>query len=224
NEDISHPYLRTTQINGRSLVIVLSPDKGLCGGLITNLTREFLHYKNIDKNAEYLVIGKKLEGRIASLGSEIIASFAFGTTLPTFDMVYPIFRLIDEYYLSQKVDSVKILSTRFNSIFTQVPQIKTILPVTLPETEKEMTEYLFEPSVNEILPFILKHSLEMTIYQNLLESYLSEQASRMMTMQNATDNANDIIQELKLEYNKSRQAKITNEILDIGSGANLIAA
>lgn len=219
---ISHPYIKQElKAENKTLLLVLSPDKGLAGGLITNLIREFLEYTKIDKNISYIVIGKKLQGKVVHLSREIIASFNFGATLPSFDAVYPISKLINDYYLNGKVTSVKILFAQFTSIFTQTPMISTILPVSVPleKEEKAINDFaLFEPNVKEILPNLLNHYLEMTIYQNLLESYVSEQAARMISMQNATDNAKDIISDLQLEYNKTRQAKITSEILDIGSG------
>ncbi|RJQ38917.1 ATP synthase F1 subunit gamma [Candidatus Microgenomates bacterium] len=225
DKDFTHPYLKPKVIVNKTLLIALSPDKGLCGGLITNLIREFLHFHEKEKNTTYVTVGKKIESQVSKLKNEVIASFKFGTTLPTFDMVYPISRIIDEYYLGEKVDSVKILSTQFSSFFTQKPIITQILPIVLPPQEasdkKAESLYIFEPDAKEILPSLLKHYLEMTIFHQLLESYLSEQASRMITMQNATNNAKDIIEDLRLEYNKTRQAKITNEILDIGSGTNV---
>lgn len=212
-----HEYIKGNT-STKSLLIVISPDKGLCGGLITNLTREFIRNSANNEDITYINVGKKLEGQIARLKKEVIASFVFGTITPTFDMVYPISRLTDEYYLSGKVGAVKILSTKFTSIFTQKPNLTTILPIEIPQTEnasKQKDFYIFEPHVNAILPSLLKHYLEMTLYQHLLESFVSEQAARMIAMQNATTNAKEIIQELRLEYNKTRQARITSEILDI---------
>ena len=216
-----HPYMGTDAATGKTLVIVLSPDKGLCGGLVTNLLKEFLLYQKANQNSAYIVLGKKMETRVATFGKEVIASFAFGTVTPTFDMVYPIAKIIDEYYLGKKVDSVKVIFTNFTSIFSQSPEVASLLPVLLPQdkTKEENASYLFEPKAAELLPDLLRHYLEMSLYQFLLESFASEQGARMIAMKNATDNANDIIDSLKLEYNKTRQAKITSEILDITSGA-----
>ncbi len=219
----SHPYLENRQSTGRSLLIVMSPDKGLCGALVTNLMKEFFQFNRQEEKASYIVIGKKAEGKVAYLTENIVATFPFGTTTPTFAAVYPIVQLIDEYFLSQKVDSVKVLSTHFTSFFTQTPKISTLLPVALPETENDSTlPYLFEPSISELLPSLLKHYIDMSLYRLLIENFVSEQASRMVSMQNATDNANDIIEDLRLEYNKTRQAKITSELLDI-TGASAAA-
>lgn len=215
--DSAHPYMRISSEKNKTLLVVISPDKGLCGGLITNLTRELLNFDPENTNSVYLTIGKKIEASTAYLQKPILASFKFGTTLPTFDMVFPILNVIDDHFLNQKVNSVKILSTNFVSVFSQRPNIKTILPIEFPEEEETSSFSIFEPSAKELLPIILKHYLEMTIFQYLLESFASEQAARMVAMQNATQNAKEIVEDLQLTYNKGRQEKITNEILDIGS-------
>ena len=128
--------------------------------------------------------------------------------------------MIDEHFLGGKVDKVEILSTHFASIFTQKPHLTKLLPILPQEEEAKISNHatLFEPDLENILPSLLKQYIEMVIYQEILEGYLSEQAARMLSMQNATNNAKDIIEDLKLEYNKSRQAKITSELLDITGG------
>ncbi|KKQ27937.1 MAG: ATP synthase gamma chain [Candidatus Levybacteria bacterium GW2011_GWA2_37_36] len=211
----THEYMKKNN-NNKSLVIIFSPDKGLCGGLITNLIREILNYDSQNKDTIYLTVGKKTETAVANLSKELIASFKFGTILPTFDMVLPIVKIIDEYFLGQKVGNVKIISTNFINVFSQKPKIINVLPIEVPKLESASFT-LFEPGPEKLLPPLLRHLLEMTIYQHLLESYASEQGARMVAMQKATDNALEITEDLKLEYNKGRQEKITNEILDIGS-------
>lgn len=219
-----HPYMRLSIDTNKTLLIAIAPDKGLCGGLVTNLLREFFSYSNTDKDAQMIVIGKKLENQVVKLSNEILASFHFGTTLPTFDIVFPIIQLINDYYLSGKVQSVKVLYTDFVSFFNQSPKVIQLLPISLPETDHEekantsSREMLYEPNLHEMVPELLKHYLEMSLFQYFLETYLSEQAARMIAMQNATNNAKDIISGLKLEYNKTRQAKITGELLDIIGG------
>lgn len=166
------------------------------------------------------LLEKKAENVILKLDREILGIFPFGTTLPTFDVVYPIIKLVNDTFLEGKVSEVQLLFTDFTSVFAQSPTVKTILPLQFDTQEniKNCDDMLFEPSVEKLLPNLLEHYLEMILYQGFLDNYASEQASRMIAMKNATDNANDIINELKLEYNKSRQERITNEILDIGSG------
>ena len=220
-EDDLNDYMIEPKDLSDTLLLVFSPDKGLCGGLITNLVKELINQDKNDKNIKYLTIGKKIEKIPARLGKEIVASFNFGTTLPIFDMVYPMAKIIDDHFLNKRVANVKILYTHFLSVFSQVPRVETILPIKIQNANgsgKETPQFtLFEPSPKEILPSLLRHYLEMVLYQYLLESYLSEQAARMVAMKGATENAEEIIDYLKLEYNKQRQEKITNEILDIGS-------
>lgn len=213
-------YMQTSNKTGKTLVIVIAPDKGLCGGLVTNLAKEVL--KRDTKNDIFVTIGKKIESTVVYVGRDLIASFPFGNTLPSFDVVYPVTKVIDEYFLGGKVDKVQILTTHFESVFSQKPHMRTLLPI-LPHEESEQTKslnkfQLFEPNLESILPDLLNRYLEMIVYQEVLESYLSEQSARMLSMQNATNNAKDIIEDLRLEYNKSRQAKITNELLDITGG------
>lgn len=219
-----HDYMKSPQSSNKNLLIVISPDKGLCGALIADIIHELLQFNSNNPNTIYIIVGKKVEAHISSLGKEIIASFKFGTTLPAFDMVYPILSIIDDYFLNQKVRSVKILSSHFKSIFSQIPKVRNILPIEISKTSSNENANiagltLFEPRPQDLLPSLLKHYLEIVFYQNLLEAYASEQAARMLAMKNATDNAIDISNELRLEYNKARQEKITNEILDIGNAS-----
>ena len=220
----SHPYITPPGNNNKTLVIALSPDKGLCGGLITNLIKEFFTYAKDDPDSSYIVMGIKLK-------NEVLATFVFGTTLPQFDAVFPLAKLINDQYLSGNVSRVKVLYTDFNTIFSQTPRVATLLPITLIEepgedfgkknvekTKDEPVDQLYEPRISDMLPSLLNHYMEMAIYQFMLESYLSEQAARMFAMQNATTNAKDIIEAFRLEYNKTRQSKITSELLDIGGG------
>lgn len=221
-KNYSHNYLNNNSDTDKTLLLVLSPDKGLCGSLITNLIKEFIKFQDEKPESAYLVVGKKLEGQIVHFSQEIVASFPFGTTLPKFDRIFPLLKLIDDYYMSGKVSTVKILTAEYTSIFTQTPKVITLLPIApdVSESEENHDFYLFEPGKKQLLDSLIKHYLEMSLYQQLLESYVSEQAARMMSMQNATTNANDIIDDLQLEYNKTRQAKITSEILDISGVQN----
>lgn len=222
SEEEKIEYMKSGSDTAGKLLIVVSPDKGLCGGLITNLTKELLSENTDSNQTEYVVIGKKLQKTVARTGRDIIASFEFGTILPSFDVIYPITKIIDDEFLSGKVSEVKILYSHFMTVFTQIPKISTLLPIRIEgDTSERKNEksMLFEPKPTEILPTILRHYLEMSLYQFILESYASEQAARMVAMKNATENAQEIINYLRLEYNKQRQEKITNEILDIGSAA-----
>lgn len=220
----TNPYLKPVNNTGKTLLIILSPDKGLCGSLVTNILKEFIRYQDDAPETSYVVVGKKLEGQVIHFNKEIVASFPFGTTTPSFDRVYPLLEIINKYYLGGHVDSVKVLNPEYINLFTQKPRVTTLLPIVLNADEREMKNddfYLFEPNKKVLLDSLINHYLEMNVYHQLLESFLSEQAARMMSMQNATTNANDIVSDLQLEYNRTRQAKITSELLDIAGGSNV---
>lgn len=214
-------YMREQKNTGKTLFVVIGPDKGLCGGLVTNLVRDVI--KRANAQDAFITIGKKVELPVAHISKNIVGSFPFGNTLPSFDIVYPIVNLINEQFREGKIDNVEIISTHFASVFMQKPQQTHLLPIRPQEEEKIETLndafQLFEPSAEELLPDLLQRYIEMAVYQEVLESYLSEQAARLLSMQNATNNAKEIIEDLKLEYNKTRQAKITAELLDITGSA-----
>lgn len=217
----SKPIYMQEQKSKTTLYIVISPDKGLCGGMITNLTREVV--RGHSDNNVYITIGKKIETTMNYLQVKLLAAFPFGNTLPQYDIIYPITKLINEQFLTGKVGKVVILSTHFETVFTQKTAMTDLLPITLPEIAKaqvrtESSFEEFEPSAEVLLPKLLQRYIETKLYQEIIESYLAEQAARMISMQNATNNAKDMIEILRLEYNKSRQAKITSEILDISGG------
>src|SRR3990167_2360874 len=217
-DDLNEYMIEPKDIND-TLLLVFSPDKGLCGGLITNLARELINQNKEIPKIKYVTVGKKIENTTARLGKEILASFNFGTTLPIFDIVYPMAKIIDDYFLNKKVSNVKVLYTHFLTVFSQAPRVETILPIKIQETDEGSRESsqstLFEPSPKEILSSLLRHYLEMVLYQYLLESYASEQAARMIAMKGATDNAEEIIDYLKLEYNKQRQEKIISSAFSV---------
>lgn len=218
SEDARNDYMKNLTDSNEKLLIVISPDKGLCGGLNTNLTREVLNFYKENKNTTFITVGKKANGMVSIIGGKVEASFDIGTTLPPYDLVYPVMKLVDDFFLNKKVSEVYILNTNFTSLFSQKPFLKRLLPAVFETAEESNTETIFEPSAAELLPGLIRNYLELSVYQAMLENYLSEQAARMLAMQNATDNAKEIIKELKLMYNKQRQEKITNEILDISGG------
>lgn len=212
-------YMKENKNTDNEMLLVIAPDKGLCGGLVSNLAREVAKFRVEHKDAYYVTIGKKAEQIVSRVGGDMIAAFPFTTTLPEFSLVYPITRIIDEYYKEGKISKVSFLSTKFDSIFSQSPAFEHLLPIKTDEVVEKKDYIVYEPSLKEILPSLLKQYVEVAIYQTLLETYASEQAARTIAMKNATDNALEVIDELKLEYNKSRQEKITNELLDISVSA-----
>lgn len=210
-----HPYINGNA-SSEKLLIVISPDRGLCGSLNTNLLKTLIGLE--DKNTTLITVGKKAEQFASRMNFNFLAAFPMGTTLPKFELVYEIMKLVDELYNAGTVGTVEIMYTEFVSFFQQTPKTTQILPINL-EVEGEDNEmfHLFEPKASILLNSVLPQYLEAAIYSALLEAYTSEQVARMIAMQNAKNNANEIATYLTLVYNKNRQEKITNEILDLSN-------
>lgn len=217
-----------------NLIVLVAPQKGLCGGLITNLTRFVTQEIDSTKNKiEIVAIGSKAKLIANRLGLEIFADFELEFSHPTFEMVPPIARAIEDKFTRGEVESVQVIYADFINTMLQKPRKAKLLPLVIDFDEEKSTdvvlentnkEYLFEPDVKSIVEPMLGMYLETEIYQILLESYASEQSARMVAMKNATDNATSLISDLTVEYNKVRQASITNEILDIGNARAITAA
>jgi len=227
--DFTHPLLE--QRDGtRRCVILVSTDKGLCGSLNSNLLREAARF---DKETTlYVTAGRKGAQFIARTRRKLVAEFTYKDT-PLFSEARAISRFVQDLFLKGEVDRVDILFTQFVSTLVQRPQTVPMLPVgeitgvtagmQAHAVQQPLvggaTEFLFEPSADRVLGALLPHFLNFKIYQVLLEAKASEQSSRMVAMKNATDNANQLIKDLTLEYNKLRQANITKELLEIASAA-----
>lgn len=213
DKKFAHPYIDGNDSSAK-LLIVISPDKGLCGSLNTNIFKKLLTVDS--KDVKLVTIGKKVEKFAARMSFDFVAAFPMGNTIPRFTNVYEMVKLIETFYNKGEVGSVEILFTQFHSFFQQVPVIKKLLPID-PAVFSQDSEpfHLFEPNVPSLLETLLPQYIEMSIYSALLEAYTSEQVARMIAMQNAKTNANDIASYLTLSYNKIRQEKITGEILDL---------
>lgn len=209
----SHPYLETKE--SKTLYIVISPDKGLCGSLNTNLFRKLLEV-DLEKNI-VITVGKRAQQFCERMGITTLASFNMGTRLPNYRYVYNILEIITEQYAAD-VRKVEIIYTGFNSVFSQTVSQTTLLPIEKEGAENDSLDtYIFEPGMVELLEDLLPYYVEVKLYNVLLEAHTSEQAARMIAMQNAKNNALDIAAALTLSYNKSRQERITNEILSLGN-------
>jgi F-type H+-transporting ATPase subunit gamma len=210
-----HPYLNSVD-SSKQLLIVMSPDKGLCGSLNTNLFKKLIEIDN--KDTKIVALGKKAHQFSQKLESDVLAGFNLGTTLPDYSTVFKLIEIINEEFNSRRISSVKVLFTSFRSIFAQEPILKTILPIQVSHDEANLP-YIFEPKAEEILSELLPYYVEVMLYSMILESFTSEQASRMLAMQNAKNNALDIADYLTLAYNKSRQERITNELLSLSNNS-----
>ena len=206
--------------NGKQLVIVVSTDRGLCGGLNTNLFKEVLTQCPAD--ADYLTIGGKLNPQFARVGRKLVASFAIGDTVEEAEMK-AILDFIRKGFVEGTYNRVTVVYQKFINIMVQRPQVVDILPIKPEELLKlaeeaegeEHAEFLLEPSPSALLKSILPLYFANLLTQMVLEGKASEQSARMVAMKSATENAKTLIGELTLEYNKARQAQITNELLEI---------
>jgi len=227
--DFSHPLMTSRPVSQRA-VIVISTDKGLCGGLNTNLLREAGKF---DKNTTlYVTAGRKASQFVARTKRNLAAEFTYKDN-PLFSEARAISKFAQDLFLSGKVDSVQVLYTNFVSTLVQKPELRPLLPlgeITAVEAgvsgegeavalQAGATEFLFEPEAGTVLGNLLPHYLNFQVFQFLLEAKASEHSARMVAMKSATDNAQQLIKDLTLEYNKLRQANITRELLEITSAA-----
>jgi len=203
--------------DGKRLVYIISPDRGLCGGLVVNLFKKVSSYVS---SADYVVaIGKKAAKNATKCGYNVFASFGMGADFPNFGDIYPIIDIAKKFYFSSEVTKVSIIYTEFKNVRVQEPIIEEVFPVKPDKSfEESGTDYIFEPAPRSVLKELLPYYFEVEFYSALMNAYASEQAARMTAMKNAKDNANDISESLTNIYNKSRQEKITNEILDLANG------
>ncbi len=216
SEEISHRLMQPKQAP-KQLVILITSDRGLTGGLNINLFREILREEI--KDAKFIAIGKKATNFAAKTGQELLASFE-SEEKPALALARIITKIAAETFLKNEVSKVSIVYPHFESTVKQTPTWLQILPVELGSDEidqkiDESQTLLFEPSVDKILSDILPHFVLTRIYQILLEAKASEHSARMVAMKNATDAAGDLIDDLILTYNQARQEAITKELLDI---------
>jgi F-type H+-transporting ATPase subunit gamma len=205
-------------------VLVLTADRGLCGGLNTNLLRQATTYV-AGKDAKIISVGRKGGDFFARTKVEVLGRFTQLGDYPSYDDVRPISVLAVQAFVSGEVDSVSIVYPRFVNTVVQRPEVLELLPLTAPEDHvaKEV-EYIYEPQAADVLVQLLTRYVEIQVYRAVLEMAASEQSARMVAMRNATDAANEMIQELTLLRNKLRQEQITKELLDITGGVEAMKA
>jgi len=229
NDEEDHPLLGRPR-QGPELVLVVSTDKGLCGGLNTNLLRKFR--AEVPQDAHLTTVGRKLRLSLAKLGRNIVSDWEVRDPVPFAD-AKPIAKYLTEQFIEGRYSLIRILFSNFQSTLTQVPWISQLLPIepaalAVPRNyEKDRrpapaaeppapaADHLFEPGPREVLDALLPLYVNFQVYQMLLEARASEHSARMVAMKNATDNAESMIKDLTLEYNKLRQAAITSELLEI---------
>jgi F-type H+-transporting ATPase subunit gamma len=218
-----HPLLEQREIKTYGLVF-MTPDRGLCGGLNTNLIRLASSYVVSHPGLKMVTVGRKGHDFFAKTRTDIIGSFSKLGDYPSFEDVRPISTLVMNAYISGEVDSVAIIYPKFINTVFQQPVIQELLPVTPPEeAEVKAVYYIYEPNPEVVLGHLLPRFVEIQVYRAVLELAASEQSARMVAMKNATDAALEMVQELTLVRNKARQEQITKELLDITGGVEAMA-
>ncbi|HEX2193624.1 MAG TPA: ATP synthase F1 subunit gamma [Candidatus Limnocylindria bacterium] len=217
-------------------LIVMTSDRGLAGALDSNTVRTALRYISEHAPAEStnepvevtaITIGRKGRDQIRRTGVPIAAHFQRFGDRPSFGDVTPVARLVVDDFLAETYDEISVVYPAFISTLAQQARVLTILPVRSPadlsgEEAATNDDYLFEPSPEAVLSRLLPHYVAIDLYRAVLEANASEQSARMIAMRNATDNANELIEDLTLVYNKTRQATITREMIEIASGAEAL--
>ncbi|MAR58067.1 MAG: ATP synthase F1 subunit gamma [Rickettsiales bacterium] len=202
------------------LVLLVTPDRGLCGALVSNILKEASNFiESINNDYEIRVIGKKGTSFISKTVDNY-ESYKV-SDMPTFEEVSPITSSISNDINLIGFAKVFIIYTEFVSTAVQKPKIKQLLPVEIDfnENEKVNNEFLYEPSLDKVSEALIPRYVETSIFNSILDSVASEHSARLVAMQNATDNANELKQDLTLDLNKARQQQVTSEILDIVGGA-----
>ena len=222
-DPLLHPLLQIRPTS-KELVLIVSTDKGLAGALNTNLMREAAAFDQA--RTVFVTTGRKARQFVARTRRELLADFELKDS-PTILETKAISRFCLEKFLSGEVDKVTVLYTHFVNTINQKPVAETLLPISQfafataaspnESATDPMLEYIFEPTPEAVLDFMLPYYVQYEVYQMILDARASEHSARMVAMKNATDNANQFIKDLTLEYNKMRQASITTELLEIAT-------
>ncbi len=224
--DYSHPFLETREeVKAVGLILVTS-DKGLCGGLNTNILRLTLNrMKELDAAGKSLLvttIGSKGAAFMVRAGANIISNFTGLGDAPRLEKLIGPAKAQLDAYINGEVDVVYVAYTRFINTMKQEPAVEQLLPLSgdlVGRDTENSWDYLYEPNAKTVIDDLLLRYVEVVLYQAVAENIASEQSARMVAMKSASDNAKNVIGELRLAYNKARQAAITTELTEIVSGA-----
>jgi F-type H+-transporting ATPase subunit gamma len=226
NSEYRHPFMEAREIK-RIGVIVVTSDRGLCGGLNSNLLRETINHMRVwhgeGKETDVCVIGRKGQAFFRRSGGRVVASVEhLGDTPAVKDIVGVVKVMLDAFYQGE-IDALHLVYNEFVNTMTQKPIVKQLLPLPLAEEDSKLLghhwDYIYEPDAKELLDDLLFRYIELQVYQGVVENIACEQAAKMIAMKSATDNAGELIKEFQLAYNKARQAAITQELAEIVGGA-----
>lgn len=222
--EYKHPYMSNREVK-RVGVIVVTSDRGLCGGLNTNLFKLTLgtlrQWEQNNVAIDLCLIGNKAMQFFKRVGGNVVAQASHLGDSPSLEDLIGIVKVMLDEYMEGKIDQIHIVYNKFVNAMTQTPQVHQLVPI-VPEGDDRLAhhwDYIYEPQAEEVLEGLLMRYVESLVYQSLVENVASEQAARMVAMKSASDNAGNLIHELQLVYNKARQAAITQEISEIVGGA-----
>jgi F-type H+-transporting ATPase subunit gamma len=231
-----HPLLRRPESLHTVAMVLITGNRGLCGGYNHNILRVASDYLiGCQPSVELIAVGRRGASYMARYGRNVEAEFTELPDQPRITDITPIARLVLEGYREGRYDMVVLAYTDFINTLSQKPTVKRLLPVVIGESGEEamaeyipedepssVPKYIYEPDARTILDTVVPRFVELRLYQALLESAASEHSARMVAMRNATENAMDLIEDLTLTYNQARQQDITNEMLDIAGGAEAL--
>lgn len=227
NPEYKHEYLVDREVK-RVGYIVVSTDRGLCGGLNVNAFKLVInasrHWANQGVSSEFCLIGAKAASFFKSIGGNVVASVRDIGEEPALHTLIGSVKVMLDAFTEGKIDKLYLVGNEFVNTMTQKPFVSQLLPL-LPEEDtnlKHRWDYLYEPDAQQLLDGLLVRYIESQVYQVVVENSACEQAARMVAMKSATDNAGDLIDDLQLVYNKARQAAITQELSEIVSGASAV--
>jgi len=228
NSEYRHAFMTAREIK-RVGIIVVTSDRGLCGGLNANLLRETIRvmrqWQQEGKEVDICAIGRKSQAFFKRVGGRVIASIDHLGDKPSVrDLIGVVKVMLDEFYSGQ-IDALHVVYNEFVNTMTQTPIVKQLLPLPVAEDDKRMGhhwDYIYEPDAKELLDALLERYIELQAYQAVVENIACEQAAKMIAMKSATDNAGELIKEFQLAYNKARQAAITQELAEIVGGADAL--
>ena len=223
---LKHPLMAQNPDAGRSALLVLTSNRGMCGGYNTNVLRAAGdHLVAAEQPVDISMVGKKGVAFFRFLGNEMAETITDIADAPRFDQVEPLANRLMERFAAGELASVDVAYTRFLSTARQRPVVERILPLSAEGEDEEGAaglEYEFSPAPQELLEELLPASVRVRIFQCFTDAAVSEQIARMVAMKAATDAAGDMIKRLTMQYNRARQTQITMELLDIVGGANAL--
>ena len=225
NPEYKHPFLVKREDNRNIGLIVVTSDKGLCGGLNTNILRLAVNnmksWEGEGKGIQVCPIGNKGLGFMSRIGAKVKSHLIGLGDTPHLEKLIGAVKLMLDAYTAGEIDAIHISYNRFVNTMKQEPCVEQLLPLSGEQmgTAEGSWDYIYEPEAKQIIDELLVRYIESLVYQAVVENMASEQSARMVAMKAASDNAKSVIGELKLVYNKARQAAITREISEIVSGA-----